>query len=130
MKIVVGYDGTAEANKALSLAKKHAKAFGGTVYVLKSRTTGTDEEITDIKKDEDLLDYVKRDMAQDGIECETLLMIRGGTPAEDILDFALENKVDEIIIGIAKRSPVGKLLFGSNAQYVILNSDCPVVTVR
>jgi len=130
MKIVVGYDGTSEANKAMDLAKIHAKAFGATVYVLKSRSTGTDAELPDIKKDEEQLEYVKQEMKRAGVDCEIKLMIRGGTPAEDILDFAVENKVDEIIIGIAKRSPVGKLLFGSNAQYVILNAECPVVTVR
>jgi nucleotide-binding universal stress UspA family protein len=38
--------------------------------------------------------------------------------------------VDEIIIGIEKRSKVGKLLFGSNAQYIILEAPCPVVSVK
>ncbi|MFZ1202247.1 MAG: universal stress protein [Desulfobacterales bacterium] len=42
----------------------------------------------------------------------------------------MEHRVDQIFIGIKHRSKVGKLLFGSNAQHVILNAPCPVVTVR
>jgi nucleotide-binding universal stress UspA family protein len=51
-------------------------------------------------------------------------------PGEDLVQFAEENKIDEIIIGIRKRSKVGKLMFGSTAQYVILNAPCPVVSIK
>ena len=40
-----------------------------------------------------------------------------------------KNEVDEIIVGVKRRSKVGKLVFGSNAQYVILEALCPVLTV-
>ena len=42
-------------------------------------------------------------------------------------DYQVEN---EIIIGVRRRSKVGKLLFGSNAQYIILMAQCPVVAVK
>ena len=45
-------------------------------------------------------------------------------------NFLLENEIDEIVIGIKKRSKVGKLIFGSTAQYVILEAPCPVLTVK
>ena len=130
MKILVGYDQTAEAGRALELAVRHAKAFGAKVYVLTSRSRGTDEDLPDIERDEERLKNAKKRLEAAGVECETHLLIRGGTPAEDIIDFAEENRVDEIIIGIAKKSRVGKLIFGSNAQYVILHAPCPVVTVQ
>ena len=62
--------------------------------------------------------------------CLDPVMVRGLTPGEDIVEFANDHKVDEIIIGIEKKSKVGKLLFGSNAQYIILESNCPVVSVK
>ena len=130
MKILLGYDGSEEADRALSLAVRHAKAFGAKVLVLKSRNKGTNEDLPDIEKDEELLENAKKMLAEAGVECETHLVIRGETPAEDLIDFAEENKVDEIIVGIAKKSRVGKLIFGSNAQYVILHAPCPVVTVQ
>jgi nucleotide-binding universal stress UspA family protein len=130
MKILVGYDQTAEAGRALELAVRHAKVFGAKVCVLTSRSTGTNEELSDIEKDEERLKNAKKLLEEAGVDCETHLLIRGGTPAEDIIDFAEENEVDEIIVGIAKKSRVGKLIFGSNAQYVILHALCPVVTVQ
>ena len=130
MKILVGYDRTAEAGRALDLAIRHAKAFGAKVYVLTSRSTGKDEELPEIERDEELLLNAKKMLEEAGVESETHLMIRGETPAEDLIDFAEKNEVDEIIVGIAKKSRVGKLIFGSNAQYVILHAPCPVVTVQ
>ena len=130
MKILVGYDQTVEAGRALELAVRHAKVFGAKVCVLTSRSKGTDEDLPDIEKDKERLKNAKKLLKEAGVDCETHLLIRGGTPAEDIIDFAEENKVDEIIVGIAKKSRVGKMIFGSNAQYVILHAPCPVVTVQ
>ncbi|RKD95206.1 universal stress protein [Halopiger aswanensis] len=52
-----------------------------------------------------------------------------GDPAETILARADEYDSDAIVVGVRKRSPVGKVLFGSVAQAVILDSDRPVTVV-
>lgn len=49
-----------------------------------------------------------------------------GEVADDILDLAAELDVDQVVLGGRKRSPAGKLLFGSVTQDVLLNSDRPV----
>lgn len=54
---------------------------------------------------------------------------RGGEPAVEILEFAAEHDSDTIILGVSGQSPVGKVLFGSVAQAVILDSDRPVTVV-
>ena len=64
------------------------------------------------------------------IDCDSHLLIRGLTPGEDIVEFAKENEVDEIVVGVKRRSKVGKLLMGSTAQYIILQAPCPVVSVK
>ena len=56
--------------------------------------------------------------------------MRGLEAGEDLVQIAEEKKVDEIIIGVRRRSKVGKLIFGSTAQYVILNAPSPVVAVK
>lgn len=50
-----------------------------------------------------------------------------GDAAEDIIEEANEYDVDAIVMGGRKRSPAGKVIFGSVTQSVILNTDRPVV---
>ena len=130
MKILVGFDGSNSAKDALALAKKHAVAFNANVIVITSLTGGSVTHAVEVEHANEDLEYAKKMFDEDGIPCEAKLLIRGMTPGEDLVSFAKENAVDEIIIGIKRRSKVGKLLFGSNAQYVIIKAPCPVVTVR
>ncbi|MDD4356434.1 MAG: universal stress protein [Smithellaceae bacterium] len=131
MKILVAYVGGLDVDKVvLDVARKHAKAFNATLYVASSMERVSEKEQPDLDKVEKQLDYVKATMKAEGIACETHILVRGLTPGEDIVDFAKDNKMDEIIIGIEKKSKVGKLFFGSNAQYIILESPCPVVSVK
>ena len=131
MKILVAYVGGLDVDKAvLDVARKHAKAFNATLYVASSMERVSEKERPDLDKIEKQLDYVKETMKSEGIACETHILVRGLTPGEDIVDFAKDHKMDEIIIGIEKKSKVGKLFFGSNAQYIILESPCPVVSVK
>lgn len=131
MKILVAYVGGLDVDKAvLDVARKHAKAFNATLYVASSMERVSEKERPDLDKIEKQLDYVKETMKPEGIACETHILVRGLTPGEDIVDFAKDHKIDEIIIGIEKKSKVGKLFFGSNAQYIILESPCPVVSVK
>jgi nucleotide-binding universal stress UspA family protein len=76
------------------------------------------------------LEYHKNEFKKKNIDCETLLSVRGLEPGEDLTRLAEEHQVDAIIMGVRRRSKVGKLVFGSTAQYVILNAPCPVVTVK
>jgi nucleotide-binding universal stress UspA family protein len=130
MKILVGYDDSNVAKEALALAKKHAKTFGASVEIVTSMTKGTESEREDIEKAERSLEYVKGLFIEENISCNTHLLIRGLSPGEDIVEFAKENNVDEIIVGVKRRSKVGKILMGSTAQYVILKAHCPVVSVK
>ena len=130
MKILVGYDGSNSAKDALNLAKSHAKALGASVEVVTSMQKGTESEREEIEQAERGLEYAKTLFEEDNIECNTHLLIRGLSAGEDLVEFAKENAVDEIVVGVKRRSKVGKLLLGSTAQYVILQAHCPVVTIK
>ena len=130
MKILVGYDGTNSAKEALNLAKSHAKAFGASVEVVTSMQKGTESERKEIEQAERGLEYAKSLFEEDGIDCNTHLLIRGLSAGEDLVEFANENQIDQIVVGVKRRSKVGKLLMGSTAQYVILQAACPVITVK
>ena len=128
MKIVAGYDGSNLAKEALNLAKEHARAFGAEVDILTSLTQNV--QITDIQKAENELENQKTFFEADKISCETHVIVSSLSPGEDLVQFVKDNQVDEIIVGIKRRSKVGKLVFGSTAQYIILYAECPVVAIK
>jgi nucleotide-binding universal stress UspA family protein len=130
MNIMVGYDRSNVAKEAVALAKKHAKAFDGKLYLLTSLAQSPELQLEDIQKAEHELESLRVSFKEDGIPCETHAIVSSLTAGEDLVQFAQENEIDEIIIGVRRRSKVGKLLFGSNAQYIILQAPCPVVAVR
>ncbi|MBT8350274.1 MAG: universal stress protein [Deltaproteobacteria bacterium] len=130
MKILVGYDGSNSGKEALKLAKNHALAFEGEVEVITSMQKGTEKDQEDMDQAKRGLEYAEVLFKENNISCKTHLLIRGLTPGEDLVEFAKENNIDEIVVGVKRRSKVGKLLMGSHAQYVILNAHCPVVTVK
>jgi len=130
MKILVGYDGSNSAKDALALAKKHAVAFDAQVIIVTSLTGGSVTHAVEVEHATENLEIAKKLFDEDNVQCDTKLLVRGMAPGEDIVDYAKEKAIDEIIIGIKRRSKVGKLLFGSNAQYIIIKAPCPVVTVK
>ena len=130
MKFLVGYNGSAEAEDALMEAQKHANVFGAEIYIMTSLEQGPTLQKTDIARAEGELEYLRTPFNIDDIPCETYVSVNYLTPGEDLVRFARENNIDEIFIGVKKRSKVGKLVFGSTAQHVILNAPCPVVVVK
>ena len=130
MKIMVGYDRSNVAKEALELAKKHAKAFDAKVYVVRSLAQSREMKLEDIQTAEEELENIRRSFRDEGIECKTEAIVSSISPGEDLVEFAQEKEIEEIIIGVRRRSKVGKLIFGSNAQYIILMAQCPVVAVK
>ena len=130
MKILVAYDGSKVAKEALRLAIQHAGAFQGTILLVHSMVGGPEIPRKEFEEAEKDLQQQELILKGDGLSCETLLSVRGLEAGEDMVRIADEKKADEIVIGIQRKSKVGKLLFGSTAQYIIMNAPCPVVTVR
>ncbi len=131
MKILVGYDGTAPSKDALVIAKMHAQAFQAELEIVTSMvSTHSQEDVSSVEQAKRLLEEAKDFFAQFDIPCNTHLLIRGLTPGEDIVKFAEENGIDEVIVGVEKKSKMEKLVMGSTAQYVILKAPCPVVSVK
>ena len=130
MKVLVGYDGSNVAKEAISTAEKHAAAFKGDIILVHSMVGGPEVPRKDFEKAERNPEYEKGLLLDKKISCNSVLSVRGLEAGEDLVLLADEHEVDEIIIGIRRRSKVGKLIFGSTAQYVVLNAPCPVVTVK
>ena len=130
MKILVGYNGSEVAKTALSQAKGFAKTYNAKVFVVVSLEGGSGEKIKEISEAAENLKFAQDFMDQDGIRCETEQLARGLTPGEDLVQFAEENEIDHIFVGIEKKSKTRKMLLGSTAQFVILKAPCPVTSVK
>jgi nucleotide-binding universal stress UspA family protein len=130
MKFLVSYAGTKESEAALELAKSHARIFGAKLLVVSSSEGGKGEKPEDIAKIKLDLDRVQKETANAGIDCEVEQLARGLTPGEDIVLYAEENEIDQIYVGIRKKSRTSKLILGSTAQYIILKATCPVTSVK
>jgi len=129
MKILVGYEESKVAEEALKVALHHARVFEAEVYIVTVLEQSRELQKDDIEAAEDRLEQLKITHNIDDLVCETSASVSFLSPGEYLVEFARDNSIDEIVIGVKRRSKVGKLVFGSNAQFVILNAPCPVVTV-
>jgi nucleotide-binding universal stress UspA family protein len=62
-----------------------------------------------------------------GIQCK--VVVRQGLPAEQILIFLRERKIDRVVMGAHSPGPIGKLLVGSVAEAVLRSANVPVCIV-
>ncbi len=130
MKYMVGYNGGPASKKALKLACSQAKASDALVYLITSTEGGATETPEQIKEVEDRLQEAKDILLKEKVQCETIQLARGLSPGEDMVQFARDNGIDQIFLGIEKKSRTRKILLGSTAQYVILKGPCPVTTTK
>lgn len=130
MKILVGYDRSKASENALKHAQRHGQAFGAEVHVVTSLEQGAALKKEDIDKVEYQLEKIKKNFKVAGIECDTHTSVSYQSPGEDLVRYAKENDIDQVVVGVRRRSKVGKLVTGSTAQYVILNAPCPVLSVK
>ena len=130
MKFLVAYNGSTESRAALDLAIKQASNVGAKVFVITSMEGGHSEKPEDIARVNKELKRVRQILDDAGIAHEVHEMARGLSPGEDIVIFARENAIDQIFVGVEKKSRTRKLLLGSTAQYIILKATCPVTTTK
>ncbi len=132
MKIVVGYVKTPESRAALDWAIAQAQRGDAHIVVMHSIRGGgsMDEEQAEIIAYRKEMDAVEHELTEKNIPHTTRRLIRGLTPAEDLLKVVEEEEADLVVIGLRQRSRAGKLLLGSDGRDIILSAPCPVVSVK
>jgi nucleotide-binding universal stress UspA family protein len=130
MKILLSYDDTEISERAFEVARKQTSIMQAKLDIVTVVVRDSKDQSEDIQEAEKILTKAMKTCKLENINCQTKLIIKEGTPAEAILDYADEEKHDMIVIGIRRTSQLGKMILGSNARYVILNAQCPVLCVN
>ena len=115
--IVVGYSAKPEGRAALERSVAEARLRGSRLIVVH---TSPESEVAELTAELD----------QAAVAYEVAASMDGLDPAEELISAANRTAAEFIVIGLRRRSPVGKLLLGSNAQRVLLEASCPVLAVK
>lgn len=128
MKILVGYVPTPEGEAALDAAAVEAELRGASVILL--NTSRGDAALDRRYANQSQLDAAEARVRARGAEVIIRHKAGDGDVAAALLAAAEEEHVDLIVLGLRRRSPTGKLILGSTAQRILLESPVPVLTVK
>ena len=126
MTVVLGYVKTDEGRAALATALDLLQEGERLVVINKSEPDDLGGEFSE----EQEADAFHDRLAEQGVEAEVLTLTAADEPADVIVAQAVASDARLVVIGMRRRSPVGKMLLGSTAQAVLFNAPCPVVTAR
>lgn len=130
MRIVVGYIKSPEGHAALDAAVSETRLRDAELVVVHSMRGGTRDEAEESLAYREEFDAIEKRLSAENVTYRVRQLVLGQSPAEDVIQVADEESADLIIIGLRRRSPVGKFLLGSNAQEILLLAKCPVLAVK
>ena len=128
--VVVGFVPKPEGEAALKSAIAEAKLRSAKVVVVNSHRGGSEFDQEASAKADAEMEQIRERLTEAGVEHEVRQLVRGFEPAEDLISIAEAADAELIVIGLRRRSPVGKLILGSNAQRILLDAKCPVLAVK
>ena len=125
--IVVGWTPDEFGETALHRGVEEARLRDGRVVVVNA--TRGDALVDDRYADEDQLAALTAELGAAGVEVDVRRSM-GADVGDQVLAVAADVSADLVVIGLRRRSPVGKLLMGSVAQRILLGADCAVLAVK
>ena len=130
MKFMVCYDESELSRHVVKESQKHAKVWNAELMVVRAIMREQPIKYEKLIEMEEQLNFEIRNLfIEENIPYTVKLEVDDMDEGQRIIKVAEREKVDMIFLGPKKRSKVGKLLFGSNAQRIILQAPCPVVTI-
>ena len=138
MTVFVAYAPTREGARALEAAAAEASLRGRPLHVASYLTHEVGESPTRARSDmnaaeatEQHLDQVRERLSGQGLEVTSkLLHGQTGDAGRQLLEEARRVAASLIVVGVRRRTPVGKLVLGSVSQQLLLGADCPVLAVK
>ncbi|HYH34635.1 MAG TPA: universal stress protein, partial [Nocardioides sp.] len=110
--VVVGFVPKPEGEAALDRAIEEAQLRGARVVVVNSHRGGGEFDLEESARVDDTMRAVEEKLEAAGVEHELRKLVRGFEPAEDLISIAEDAGAELIVIGLRRRSPVGKLILG------------------
>jgi nucleotide-binding universal stress UspA family protein len=135
-RILVGHDGSDEADAAFESALELASLSGARVSVVSVAIPPEPPTVVETEASleaatihfEAIFESLRRRATESGVGLDTRVLV--GHPAEQILRVASDLGVDLIVVGRRGRSGIRQWLFGSTSQRVISHAPCSVLVVR
>ena len=126
--VVVGYVPSPPGRAALALGITEARLRGARLVVV--NTTRGDALVDQRYLQGEARDALAAELEQAGVPAE-LRQISDGRDVAEVLDaIASEMDAELIVLGLRRRSAVGKLIMGSAATRILLTVPQPVLTVK
>ena len=128
MTILVAYVPRPEGQAALDKGIEIAKHRNEHLVVVNASPGGSKEDpsLADVQD----FERVQQILVSTGLNAELKQYVRGKNAVQEIEALVESLQVSVLIIGLRKRSPVGKLIMGSVAQELLLSVSCPVLAVK
>jgi len=127
--VVLGYVPKPEGEAALAASISEAQLRKADLVVVNSHRARHKDAAAVAAIDTEL-DEVRARVEDAGVTVDIRHPETGFEASEDLLAIADEVAAELIVIGLRRRTPVGKLILGSNAQRILLDSSCPVLAVK
>lgn len=127
MTIIVGFVDKPEARRALARATEEAQLRSMKLVIVNA--VRGESPIESAASSLDDLQDIARGLESEGLEVEVVQPLEPDY-SKALVDEADRREADMIVIGLRKRSPVGKLFLGSTAQQILLHANCPVLAVK
>ena len=128
MTILVAYVPRPEGQAALDKGMEIARRRQERLVVVNASPGGNQEDLS--KADAQEVERVETLLADSGLDAEFKQFIRGKSAVDEVEALVDTLQVSLLVIGLRKRTAVGKLILGSVAQDLLLSVSCPVLAVK
>lgn len=128
MTVLVAYVPRPEGHAALAKGLEIAKERQEPLVVVNASPGGRPEDssMADVQD----VERVEKLLAESGLDAKFKQFVRGNSAVSEIEALIESLHVSMLVIGLRKRTPVGKLIMGSVAQEILLSVSCPVLAVK
>lgn len=122
MRVVLGVGGSEDAMEAVRRTVSRVGETGDELTVAVLENPQSDRSTSAVET------AVRRELADNDVDADVVHV--AGTPGPALVEFAAEGEYDHIVLGGGRRSPMGKIVIGGIAEFVLLNADRTVTLVR